>query len=38
MAWALGVLLLWLVAYRLGLSRPPQRPVEMEAEAIQRSL
>jgi Na+/proline symporter len=38
MAWALGVLLLWLLAYRLGLSRPPQRPIEMEAEAIRRSL
>ncbi len=34
MAWALGVLLLWLVAYRLGLSRPPSHPVEPEAEAI----
>ena len=32
------MLLLWLLAYRLGLSRPPQRPIEMEAEAIQRSL
>ena len=33
-AWALGVLLLWLLAYRLGLSRPPSHPVEPEAEAI----
>jgi Na+/proline symporter len=36
-AWALGVLLLWLVAYRLGMSRPPPRPIEMEAEAIRRT-
>jgi SSS family solute:Na+ symporter len=33
-AWALGVLLLWLIAYRLGLSQPPPRPIEPEAEAI----
>ena len=36
MAWALGVLLLWLIAYRLGMSRPPPRPIELEAEAIRR--
>jgi Na+/proline symporter len=36
MAWALGVLLLWLLAYRLGMSLPPPRPIEREAEAIQR--
>jgi Na+/proline symporter len=35
-AWALGVLLLWLLAYRLGLSRPPARPIELEPEAIRR--
>ena len=34
LSWAFGVLLLWLVAYRLGLSRPPPRPIEPEAEAI----
>ncbi len=37
-AWALGVLLLWLLAYRLGLSRPPSRPIEQEAETIGRPL
>lgn len=37
MGWALGVLLLWLLAYRLGMSRPPQRPIELEADAIRRS-
>ncbi|HXT09855.1 MAG TPA: hypothetical protein VN715_23355 [Roseiarcus sp.] len=36
LAWVLGVLLLWLVAYRLGLSRPPPHPIEREAEAIRR--
>jgi SSS family solute:Na+ symporter len=34
LAWALGVLLLWLLAYRLSMSRPPPRPIELEAEAI----
>ena len=38
MAWALGVLLIWLVAYRLGVSRPPQRSIEVEVDAIPRSL
>jgi Na+/proline symporter len=37
LAWALGVLLLWLLAYRMGLSRPPSRPIEPEAEAIRGS-
>lgn len=37
-AWALGVLLLWLLAYRLGLSRPPSLPIEPEAETIVRPL
>ena len=32
--WALGVLLLWLLAYRLGVSQPPQRPIELEAESV----
>jgi solute:Na+ symporter, SSS family len=33
-SWALGVLLLWLLAYRLSMSRPPPRPIELEAEEI----
>ena len=36
MGWALGVLLLWLLAYRLSMSQPPPRPIEPEAEAIRR--
>jgi SSS family solute:Na+ symporter len=36
MGWAFGVLLLWLLAYRLSLSQPPPRPIEPEAEAIRR--
>jgi solute:Na+ symporter, SSS family len=33
-AWALGVLLLWLLAYRLGLSRPPIRPIEADIDRL----
>jgi solute:Na+ symporter, SSS family len=36
MGWAFGVLLLWLLAYRLSMSQPPPRPIEPEAEAIRR--
>jgi Na+/proline symporter len=34
LSWALGVLLLWLLAYRLSMSRPPLRTIELEVEAI----
>ncbi len=37
-AWMLGVLLLWLLAYRLGMSQPPGRQIELEPEAIRRPL
>lgn len=37
-SWALGVLLLWLIAYRLGMSQPPRRRIELEADAIRRPL
>jgi solute:Na+ symporter, SSS family len=37
-AWVFGVLLLWLLAYRLGMSQPPIRPIEMEPEAIRRAM
>ena len=33
-AWALGVLLLWLLAYRLEMSTPPARPVELESKSL----
>ncbi len=36
MAWALGVLLLWLLAYRLSMSGAPPRLVEPEAESIRK--
>jgi SSS family solute:Na+ symporter len=37
-AWVFGVLLLWLLAYRLGMSQPPIRPIEMEPEGIRRPI
>jgi hypothetical protein len=36
LGWALGVLLLWLLAYRLAMAGPPSRPVELEPESIRR--
>ena len=36
LGWVLGVLLLWLLAYRLGMAGPPPRPVELEPESIRR--
>jgi Na+/proline symporter len=36
LGWALGVLLLWLIAYRLGMAGPPPRPVELEPDSIRR--
>jgi len=38
LAWALGVLLLWLLAYRLKMSTPPERQIELQIESLRRPL
>lgn len=36
LGWAVGVLILWFMAYRLGLSEPPSAPIEPEIDSIRR--